>query len=118
MEGVTKGQEQVMDIQTSPLEIKKRLDQGDSIFLLDVREPQEYAFARIEGAHLIPLGELPYRYQELDAEKEILVYCHHGIRSLQAANFLLQMGFKNVKNLSGGIDAWSLQSDLQVPRYG
>ena len=110
--------EQAMDIQKSPLEIKKRLDQGDPIFLLDVREPQEYAFARIEGAHLIPLGELPYRYQELDTEKEIIVYCHHGIRSLQAAHFLLQMGFKSVKNLNGGIDAWSLQSDLQVPRYG
>jgi len=105
-------------IQTTPLEIKKRLEGGETLFLLDVREPQEFAYARIEGAQLIPLGELPARHHELETDGEIVVYCHHGIRSLQAVYFLIQMGFKRVKNLAGGIDAWSIQADPQVPRYG
>ena len=105
-------------VQTTSHEIKERLDRGEKLFLLDVREPQEFAFARIEGAHLIPLGELPNRYNELNADSEIVVYCHHGVRSLQAAYFLMQMGYTRVKNLVGGIDAWSLQADSEVPRYG
>lgn len=105
-------------VQTTPLEIKKKLDGGEELFILDVREPQEFAYARIEGAQLIPLGELPSRYHELETDREMVVYCHHGIRSLQAVYFLAQMGFKRVKNLAGGIDAWSTQADPQVPRYG
>ena len=106
------------NIQMPPGAIKEKLDRGEELLLLDVREPQEFAFNRIEGAQLIPLGELPSRYNELDTEAEIVVYCHHGIRSLQGAYFLLQMGFKRVKNLTGGIDAWSLQVDPRIPRYG
>ncbi len=104
-------------VQATPHEIKERLEKGGNVFLLDVREPQEFEFARIEGACLIPLGDLPNRYEEIERDAEIVVYCHHGIRSLQAAVFLLQKGFTQVKNLAGGIDAWSLQADPQVPRY-
>ena len=85
--------------------------------LLDVREPFEFEVARIEGANLIPLGELPGRVGELDREKEILVLCHSGMRSAQAAEFLQQAGFARVANVAGGIDAWSTEIDPDVPRY-
>lgn len=110
--------ERLSKIQMSPLEVKEKLNRRENVFLLDVREPQEHAIARIEGAELIPLGELPARYNELDMEDEIIIFCHHGVRSLQAAFFLMQKGFKNVKNLVGGIDAWSIQADPKTPRYG
>jgi len=103
-------------VQLSPLELKKRLDNGEEVFLLDVRESVEYEIAHLK-AHLIPLNELVERVGELDAKKEIVVYCHHGIRSSMAAQFLLENGFKNVKNLTGGIDEWAEQVDLEMERY-
>lgn len=98
-------------------ELKDRLSRGDELFLLDVRDPQEYHYARIEGSTLIPLQQIPARIGELDPTRSIVVICHHGMRSLQAANYLAQRGFTKIANLSGGIDAWSLNCDSSVPRY-
>jgi len=101
----------------TPRELKERLDKDDKPFLLDVREPWEYALAKLDDSHLIPLGTLPQSLAKLDRNTEIVAYCHHGMRSADAAGFLLQQGFTSVKNLIGGIDAWSVQVDPTVPRY-
>lgn len=101
----------------SPQDAKVRLDQGEKIIFLDVREPWEVAINRLEGAVHIPLGDLGRRYPELSPEAEIVAYCHMGVRSLKAARFLKKQNFKNVKSLIGGIDAWSVQIDPKVPRY-
>lgn len=98
-------------------DLKDRLDKGDKIFLLDVREPHEYSMAKIEGSVLIPLGELPTSLEKLNADDEIVALCHRGMRSADAMGFLMQQGFSNVKNLVGGIDAWSIEVDPEVPRY-
>ena len=98
-------------------ELRERMRSGEPYILLDVREPFEFEMARIEGANLIPLGELPARWQELDREKEIFVYCHSGVRSDRAAEFLRSAGFEKVANIAGGIDAWSQEVDPNVPRY-
>ena len=98
-------------------ELKERLDKGDTLVLLDVRESWEYSIAKIDGSVLISLGELATSLDQLDKEAEIICYCHHGMRSVDATGFLLQNGFPNVKNLEGGIDAWSVLVDPSVPRY-
>jgi adenylyltransferase/sulfurtransferase len=98
-------------------ELKDRMDKGDKVFLLDVREPHEYSMAKIEGSVLIPLGELPSSLEKLDQDVEIVALCKMGMRSADAVMFLLQQGFSNVKNLVGGIDAWSVEIDQSVPRY-
>ncbi len=97
-------------------ELKARIDAGNSPFLLDVREPYEAQLASIGGT-LIPLGTLSGRLSELNKEQEIVVYCHHGIRSAHAVGLLRRAGFTNVKNLSGGIDEWARVVDGGVPRY-
>jgi rhodanese-related sulfurtransferase len=101
----------------SPVQLKQLLDAGHPLILLDVREPEEVALVRIDGALHIPMGEIPARLHELDAEADIVVYCHHGIRSANVAVFLKQRDFPSVANLSGGIDAWSLSIDPSLPRY-
>lgn len=98
-------------------ELKDRLDKGDKVFLLDVREPHEFSMAKIEGSTLIPLGTLPQSLNQLDPADEIVALCHKGMRSADAVGFLLQQGFSNVKNLVGGIEAWSVEIDHSVPRY-
>ena len=98
-------------------ELERRMRSGQPFVLLDVREPFEFEMARIEGANLIPLGELPARWQELDREKEIFVFCHSGVRSARAAEFLRSAGVPKVANVAGGIDAWSEEIDPGVPRY-
>ncbi|MEC4673471.1 MAG: rhodanese-like domain-containing protein [Nitrospirota bacterium] len=98
-------------------DLKNRLDGGDTLFLLDVREPHEYSLAKIEGSVLVPLGTLPNSLDQLDQNAEIIAYCHRGMRSADAVGFLLQQGFTNVKNLIGGIEAWSVEIDPTVPRY-
>lgn len=103
-------------LQITPEQLKEKLDRGEQPFILDVRESSEYETVNI-GAKLIPLGELPKRYSELDTTKEIIVHCHHGSRSQRAVEFLYEKGFKNVKNLLGGIDAWSVKVDRSVRRY-
>lgn len=89
--------------------------------LLDVREPWEAQTAsiRIDGieARLIPMGQIAERFDELDPQQPVVVYCHHGMRSLQVVAFLSRQGFDSVYNLAGGIDAWSLEVDPSVPRY-
>jgi len=100
----------------TPRELKARLDKGDDIYVLDVREPHEYQICNING-HLIPLGELPQRVHELDSSKEIVAHCKSGKRSAQAVEFLRGAGFKKIQNLKGGILAWSDEVDPSVPKY-
>jgi len=106
-----------MNYAISPKELKTRLDKGDKLVLLDVRENWEYSLAKIGGSILVPLGTLPQSLTQLNRDSEIIAICHHGMRSADATNFLVQQGFPNVKNLVGGIDAWSTQVDGTVPRY-
>jgi len=106
-----------MGFTISPMELKTRLDKGDKLVLLDVREQWEYDLAKLTGSILVPLGTLPQSMAKLNRDAEIIAICHHGMRSADATNFLLQQGFANVKNLVGGIDAWSVQVDGSVPRY-
>jgi sulfur-carrier protein adenylyltransferase/sulfurtransferase len=99
-----------------PEELKARLDAGEDIFILDVREPHEYQICNLNG-YLIPLGELPKRAHELDSSREIVAHCRSGVRSAKAVTFLQQAGFRKVKNLAGGILAWSDKVDPSVPKY-
>lgn len=98
-------------------QLQERLQNGDTMLLLDVREPNEYAYAHIAGSIHIPLNQIPERIQELNNEQDIVVICHHGMRSQQACLFLEQYGFNQLYNLKGGIDAWSVSCDPTVPRY-
>ncbi len=100
-----------------PRELKRRIDRGDDILILDVREPDEIAIARFPGALNLPMGEVPSRIAELDPDRETIVVCHHGIRSAQAAMYLASNGFERVSNLIGGIDEWSAAADPSTPRY-
>jgi adenylyltransferase/sulfurtransferase len=103
--------------QISPEDLKARIDHGPVPFVLDVRNPDEFAIGRIPGSLLIPLPELPARLGELDPDQEIIVHCKMGGRATQAQVFLQQHGFKDVKNLTGGILAWSERVDPSVPKY-
>ncbi|HWN57451.1 MAG TPA: rhodanese-like domain-containing protein [Methylomirabilota bacterium] len=100
-----------------PVTLKARLDRGESVLILDVREPFEIALAPFPGATHIPMGNIPSRLTELDPDRETVVVCHHGVRSAQVAMYLAQNGFEHVLNLSGGIDAWSEDADPSTPRY-
>ena len=100
-----------------PQQLKRRLDAGEPLRLLDVREPWECAIARLPGSVNIPLGEITSRWQELDAESEIIVVCKAGSRSRRVAQFLSAQGFGRVANLSGGIDAWTRDIDPSLPSY-
>jgi len=97
-------------------ELKRRLDAGEDLFVLDVREPHEYQICNI-GGHLIPLGDLPKRVNELDSSREIVAHCRSGVRSAKAVGFLQQAGFKKVHNLAGGILAWADRVDPKMPKY-
>ena len=103
----------------SPKQLAERMKSGEPPLLLDVREPEEVAFASLSGAHCIPLGELSERVDELTAsrEREWVVFCHHGVRSAMAIGILASSGFIHLANLSGGIDRWSLEVDPGLPRY-
>lgn len=99
-------------------ELKKRLDAGEDIQLIDVRQPDENAFARIPGAKLIPLGEILNRMNEIDESRETVIHCKMGGRSARAIDALQRSGFKGkLKNLRGGITAWSNEVDPSVPKY-
>jgi len=112
------GAEPVYDgAEVTALDLKQELEAGKPILLLDVREPHEYEIASIEGARLIPLGELPERLRELDDHAEIVTHCHHGARSLKALEILRAAGFSKVRSLKGGIDAWAVNVDPELPRY-
>lgn len=108
-----------MNLQIEPVELSRRLDSPEPPALLDVREPEEHAFVALANSRLIPLGELEARLDELDdwRDREIVVYCHHGIRSMHAIARLRASGFTRLRNLRGGIDRWSLDINSTLPRY-
>lgn len=103
--------------ETTVEELKQRLDKGDKVFILDVRNPEEFQICRIPGSMLLPLPELPQRFSELDKGKEMVVHCKSGMRSQKAIQFLRQQGFTKLKNLKGGILAWADRIDPSVPKY-
>jgi adenylyltransferase/sulfurtransferase len=107
----------VNDWEITPVDLKKKLDAGETPFVLDVREPNEYQINRIPGSTLIPLGDLPRRYQELPRDREIVAQCKMGGRSAKAMDFLKSVGFTNVKNLRGGILEWIDTVDPSQPKY-
>jgi sulfur-carrier protein adenylyltransferase/sulfurtransferase len=100
-----------------PVELSKEIKNGKKVMLLDVREPHEWEIAHLKGSKLIPLRELPERVNELDSADEIVAYCHTGARSARATDFLRSLGYRKVRNLEGGVEAWSLQVDPSLPRY-
>ncbi|MGD0098118.1 MAG: rhodanese-like domain-containing protein [Terracidiphilus sp.] len=97
-------------------ELKRRIDTGEDVYILDVREPWEQKIAQI-GGKLIPQNEVPQRLAEIDREREVIVHCHHGVRSQRVAEILQQAGFPRVANLAGGIGAWSEEIDPKVAKY-
>lgn len=103
--------------QLAPTELKARLAAGDKLQLLDVREEWEFQTAHIEGSLLIPMGQVASRIAELDSTAETVVICHHGGRSMQVAGLLEQLGFPQVVNLAGGVDAWARLVDPSMPVY-
>jgi rhodanese-related sulfurtransferase len=105
------------DIEISPKEVNERVARGDKLLLVDVREQWEYDLCQIPGAKLIPLGTLPANLNTLLDAREVICYCHHGMRSLDAAVWLRQQGVEGVKSMAGGIERWSVEVDSQVPRY-
>ncbi|HZU08983.1 MAG TPA: rhodanese-like domain-containing protein [Pseudacidobacterium sp.] len=108
----------MLDYEISPFQLAELLKGPQKPVLLDVREPQEYALARIDGSILMPMGEVPGRaHHELDPDAHIVTICHHGVRSMNVAVWLRNQGFDHVQSLRGGIDAWSSVMDPAVPRY-
>lgn len=103
--------------QLNPTQLRDWQQQGRALVLLDVREANEVAYAALPGHVHMPMHMVPLRHNELPDEVPLVVYCHHGVRSLQVAAFLARAGFNEVYNLAGGIDAWSQQVDASVPRY-
>ena len=106
-------------IETDVVTVAAKLEAGDDFLLLDVREEDEYATARIDGSVLIPMSQLRERVTELEPHRErlIVVHCHHGGRSMQVTQALRDAGFTKTQNMAGGIDQWSQQIDTSVPRY-
>lgn len=105
------------ELEITPAEVKARLDRGENVVLVDVREPWECEICRIEGAKLVPLGTLAGSLNTLPDVDELVCYCHHGMRSLDAAAWLRFQGFERAKSLAGGIERWSRDVDSKVPRY-
>jgi len=104
--------------ETTATELKQKIDNGENVQLIDVRQPDEHAFAKIEGAKLIPLGDIMRRIDEIDESKETVIHCKAGGRSAKAIEFLQKAGFKGkLSNLKGGITAWSNEVDSSVPKY-
>jgi len=108
-----------MPISIAPETLKEWLDQGKPVYLLDVRQPVEHEFAALKNSVLIPLPDLESSLDEIKPPKDaaVVVYCHHGVRSLSGAAILENAGFPPTYSLSGGLDAWSLKIDPSIPRY-
>ena len=104
-------------MQIDPLEVKRRLDAGEQLLLVDVREPWEFDICRIGGAKLVPLGSVPSNLPTFEQAGEIIIYCHHGMRSLDAVAWLRQQGVEGARSMAGGIERWSREIDPAVPRY-
>ncbi len=106
------------DLQITAKEVSERIARGDNLLLVDVRESWEYDLCKIPGARLIPLGTIPANLNTLlDVDDEVICYCHHGMRSLDAAVWLRQQGVESAKSMAGGIERWSAEIDPSVPRY-
>lgn len=105
------------DLQITAKEVHERIGRGEKLFIVDVREPWEYDLCRIPGAKLIPLGALPSNLRVLLDADDVICYCHHGMRSLDAAVWLRQQGVAGAKSMAGGIARWSADVDPSVPRY-
>src|SRR5580700_12109174 len=102
---------------TAP-EVKRRLDAGEVLNLVDVREPEEYQICRIDGANLIPMRQISQQLERLEeATAPLIVFCHHGVRSLNVVGWLREQGLVDCQSMAGGIDAWSREVDSTVPRY-
>ena len=109
-----------LPMEVQPQDVKVRLDSGEKLRFIDVREPHEYAQACIEGSDLIPMRSIPAELQTLEKHADdaiLIVYCHHGVRSLQVVNWLREQGLEACQSMAGGIDAWSVNIDPAVPRY-
>jgi rhodanese-related sulfurtransferase len=105
-------------LEITPVEVKARLDSGEHIRLIDVREPNEHAICQIAGAELIPMQTIPQNLQDLDSgDAPIIVFCHHGVRSLAVVDWLRRQGVENCQSMAGGTDRWSLEIDPGVCRY-
>jgi rhodanese-related sulfurtransferase len=107
-----------LPIEITPTEVGRLLNEGAVLRLIDVREPAEHAICHIEGATLIPMQDIPMRLNELDdPAARIVVFCHHGVRSLSVVDWLRRQGVENCQSMAGGIDLWSVRIDPEVPRY-
>jgi rhodanese-related sulfurtransferase len=109
-----------LSLETTVRDVKRRIDDGEKLVFIDVREPEEYAIAKIQGSELVPMRSIPANLQSLDAKADdaaLVIYCHHGIRSLQVANWLREQGLEDCQSMAGGIDAWSQEIDPSIPRY-
>jgi rhodanese-related sulfurtransferase len=105
-------------LEISPSEVKTRLDNSEHIRLIDVREPEEHAICHIEGAELMPMNTIPQNLQQLDSgDAPLIVFCHHGVRSLTVVDWLRRQGVENCQSMRGGVDQWSREIDPTVPRY-
>lgn len=103
-----------------PSEVKRRLDSGEKLYLIDVREPHERALCSIAGSELVPMRTVPVSLGQLQSrarEAPLIVFCHHGVRSLNVVSWLREQGIENCQSMAGGIDVWSLEIDASVPRY-
>jgi rhodanese-related sulfurtransferase len=106
-----------MNYEITPREVKERQERNEELTIVDVREPWERETASISASQHIPMADIPGRVQELDPEQHIVVYCHHGVRSLSVTEWLRKQGYEKVQSMSGGIDRWSLEIDPKVSRY-
>jgi rhodanese-related sulfurtransferase len=109
-----------MPMEVAPAEVKRRLESGERLFLIDVREPLEHQQASITDAQLMPMRTVPANLPDIEGKSDegaIVVFCHHGMRSLQVVNWLREQGVANCQSMAGGIDRWSCEVDASVPRY-
>jgi rhodanese-related sulfurtransferase len=111
------GEKRLDDLQIDPREVKQKIDRGEPFVLLDVREPWEHEICRIGGSVLVPMKELPARAASFEEADEVVIYCHSGIRSLNAAAWLRAQGIERARSMAGGIDRWSVEIDPAMPRY-
>lgn len=105
------------DMQIEPREVKQRLDRGEKILIVDVREQWEHDICKIQGAKLVPLRTLPASLTVFEGAEGVVVYCHHGMRSLDATVWLRSQGIENARSMAGGIERWSTEIDPVIPRY-
>jgi rhodanese-related sulfurtransferase len=109
-----------LPLEITPQDVQRRIDAGEPLVLIDVREPEEFAITRIEGATLIPMQSIPANLQALEAKADegiLIIVCHHGVRSLNVVSWLRNQGVSACQSMAGGIDVWSAEVDPSVPRY-